>query len=761
MNTRLPRLIPHPTPPQLALLLLALFTAAQFAALLREAPTVDEPAHLARGYTVLRTGDFRLHIGHPPLIGIWAALPLLFDPAIQLPLTDPTWQRADWIEFPITFFWKTANPALAMFRAGRIMIVLLGVLLGAVLYRLAADLGGPWLGLAALALYGLDPNLRAHARLITTDLGVTLGLTACLWLSWRLLRQPTWRLALAAGGVLGLTLASKYTALSVVPALGLVLLWSLRRRPWLVVAYGLSAGFVVWAIYGFQIKPAFGLPTPIPLADYFEELHFALTGIAGTHTYLLGQTSRTGSYAYFFVALLVKLPLPLMLLALAGSASLGGWRYPARGVVRALAVVVFPLALYLALTVLARINIGYRHIAPVWPLIYLGGALGLTALARHGLGRWLAVLAVGWLVFNTLRIYPRDLTFFNELAGGPRNGSRYLVDSNLDWGQDLDELIAYVHDHNLGPIHLSYFGPVPLAAIPVAGYDLQTLPLPPVPTPDWRPYHPAPGWYAISVTHLLGGAVLDDPDTFAYFRHRAPEAIIGNTIYVYHLPPESGTVAICTNPPPALAEAEARRAFGESAARLVLYDCAAGLPLPAGLTWYVFRGEQVTANQTALARLGAELIYDEPHRTDPRFAFSVYRLADAAQHAVRYPSVSVTPQTFGGRATLLGQHSPATLVPGGAAQIETVWEIASIITEPVSIFLHLTAPDGFVLEGSDGFNADYTALRPGDGLIQFHSFTAVNADAHLEVGVYALTLPQPRFVLPSGLDFLHLPITNN
>jgi len=738
---------------RLALLLLALFTAAQLVALNRDSPTVDEPAHLARGYSYLRTGDLRLHIGHPPLVGMWAALPLLADPSIQLPLNAVSWQKADRIEFPITLFWKSGNPALAMFRAGRIMIILFGVLLGATLYRLAADLGGHPLGLAALTLYVFDPNLRAHARLITTDLGVTLWLTACLWLSLRLLRHPHWRLALAGGVAFGLALASKYTALVVVPALGLVLLWNLRRRPTLRITYFAATALTVWAIYRFEFRPALGLAFPIPLASYFEELRFSLADISGTPTYLMGQVSRAGFYSYFFVALLVKTPLPLLLLALTGIARPRGMRHPDR--VRALAVVGFPLAFYFALTVASRVNIGYRHLLPVWPLLYLGGALGLVQLARHPLGRWLGGLALAWLVFNTATTYPRDLTFFNELAGGPAGGHRFLVDSNLDWGQDLGELAAYARAHHLEPLHLSYFGSTPVMAFPIKDFNLQSLPLPPVPAPDWQPLHPAPGWYAISVTHLFGGAVLDNPDTFSFFQHRQPDVIIGHTIYLYHVLPETDTVAVCINPPPAMPAADIRAAFGPALTRLIPYDCSAGLPLPAGPTQYLFRGEQAALNAEALARLGAQLIYAEPHRADPRFAFSLYQLAEPAARAAYYPDHPVAPQIFGGLVTFTGYRYPSPLRPGPPAQVETVWQIQSVVTQPVSLFLHLTAPDGFLLASSDGLNTPVDALLPGDGLIQLHTLdypTGLPDGARWATGLYALTPNLPRYLLPDGGD---------
>lgn len=735
--------------------ILLLFAWAQLAAIPRETPTVDEQAHLARGLTYARTGDLRLYIGHPPLANLIAALPLLPDPRLDLALDDPTWGAADWIEYPITLFWKRANPALTLFAAGRIMIVLLGLVLLAVVYRLGADLGGPAVGLAALALAALDPNLRAHARLVTTDLGVTAMLIGLTWLWRRWDRRPTAALTVATGAAAGLALASKFSAIIWVAALaGLTALTRFRR--WrALLGLGATAALTVWAVYGFELWPVAGRPVPVPFGHYWDEFLWSLTAIARTPAYLLGRVSRDGFLAYFPVALAVKTPLPLLGLGLAGLA-LGrrGWRREAG--------LWFPALAFLAVAVLARINIGYRHLLPALPLVYLAGGAALVMLwrrARWGAwtraGRWAAGLAAAWLAANTAAIYPRDLTFFNELAGGPDNGWRFLVDSNLDWGQDLGELVTFARQRRIDSLYVSYFGSVPVGSIPVRDFPLPARPLPPRPARDWRPYFPAPGWYAISVTHLMGGAVLDDADTFAFFRQRRPDAVLGRTIYVYRVPAEAGTLAICVNPPPSLNPHEARRRFAPRLTRLLLFDCARGLPLPAGRAWYLLRGEQIGLVRPTLERLGAGLIYTEPHRPDPAFAFSVYQLDDAAAQAPAYAPAYPGSATFGGLATFLGwryTESP----PGRPHQAETVWRVEAGLPAPLSIFLHLTAADGFPLAVSDGLNTPFDALRPGDALIQYHPLSEAPAElpagAQFQTGLYLLADPSQRYRLPSGRD---------
>jgi 4-amino-4-deoxy-L-arabinose transferase-like glycosyltransferase len=742
-----------PNPFSLSLLALFLFfTWAELAALRRESPTVDEQNHIARGLSVLATRDPRLYIGHPPLINVISALPLVFDARIQLPLDDVAWRTADWIAFAMELFWKRNNPALVMLTAARLMIVLLGVAFLAVLYRLGADVGGPWLGLGALALAALDPTLRAHSRLATTDLGVTLMLTITLWLWRRWLRRPRPRAAMLAGAALGLALVSKFTALIYVPSLALAALFTLglnRRSVGQCALAMASAALAAWAAYGFELRPAFGLPVPVPMASYGEEF-LSASVVFERYTYLLGSVTRQGSLAYFPLALAVKTPLPLLFSAALGLAL---WL---RRAWRAEAALWFPSVVFLATAILARVNIGYRHLMPIFPLMYLGGALALIWLWRSfQWGRWVAGALIAWLALNTALVYPRDLTFFNEIAGGPDNGHRFLVDSNLDWGQDLGELVEYVRARRIDSIYVSYFGSVPIGSLPVKEYPIPARPLPPRPTSHWRRLFPAPGWYAISLNHLLGAASLDNPDTFAYFRQHQPEAILGRTIYIYYVPEERGVVAACLNPPPSLGEAEVRRTFGAALTRYVPFDCEKGLPLPTGLTWYLLRGEQEALMADALTRLGARLEFREDYPGDPKFAQTLYRLDEPTSRAAAYPAVSVAPQTFGGLASFIGYRYREPLQPGQPAQVQTIWRIESRLPESVSVFLHLTAPDGFTVEVSDGFNAPYDALYPGEALIQFHPLTypaGLPIGSQWRVGLYRLGGAQERYRLPGGAE---------
>ena len=236
-------------------LLLACLFAQTLAHAQSASITFDEGPHLAIGYTTLRTGDLRLqpvHI-HPPLANVLAAAPLLF----QIDLPDPRsvggWEIASLSAITDALVWQYPHPRrLAM--ASRFPIIVMTILLGAVIFRWASDLFGTQAGLVALFLYTFDPNVIAHGSLVTTDMAVVLWGTAAFFLVARYLRRASfsWRYWMGVGVTVGAALASKVSAVSLLPVIGLLCLLGprslpRRRRFLSLVGCLILAFLVLWA----------------------------------------------------------------------------------------------------------------------------------------------------------------------------------------------------------------------------------------------------------------------------------------------------------------------------------------------------------------------------------------------------------------------------------------------------------------------------------------------------------------------------------
>jgi hypothetical protein len=250
--------------------------------------------------------------------------------------------------------------------------------------------------------------------------------------------------------------------------------------------------------------------------------------------FLAGSYSVSGWWYYFPVALLLKTPLALLGL-FAGGLVLTARRGTLLSL-RGEAFLVVPVVLFLAAAMTSRLNIGLRHILPIYPFVILMAALAGEALltrvgGRRGAVALGAVLLAGALEYG--RAYPDTLAFFNAAAGGPRRGFEYLADSNVDWGQGLKPLKRWMDRHAVTRINLAYFG----VADP-AYYGIESTPIwgSTIPTLAPQDIGPPllPGYVAVSVT-LLNGVPFapDQREFYKPLRDREPAALIGGSIRVY------------------------------------------------------------------------------------------------------------------------------------------------------------------------------------------------------------------------------------
>ncbi len=808
-----------------SLLLLILFSLQVTSAPLKS-PTYDEQAYIARGYAFVRLGDQHILVGEPILLDALHALPLLALPDVRLPVDHPSWAETNFHPIAEQFMWYVNHNTDQILFMARIPTMFLTLLLAAFLFRWARELFGLWGSMLSLVLCVFDPNLIAHGQLASSDLGSTVFLFVTVYWAWKLLRRPTWLHVLMTGLFYGLALSSRFSALLFAPGLAAIFLlraWTpspfalalsgrdapagarpaqrpVERLGWLILAgvVILAIAFLtIWAVHGLQVGLVPGWTSfAVPAPSYWQQLQYILPRLSGQKDpvtgFLMGQLYVGGKWQYFIVAFLLKTPMPTLLLLL-GALVLGLLRSRGARHLATPAAAWLPPLLYFAVTLTSKLNLGYRYILPVLPFaILLAGRTGhwLASMMSHLRGarlaaaRATAALAVGWSAWSGLAIYPHYLAFFNEMAGGPDNGWHYLVDSNLDWGQDLKLLRRWMDRYGVGRVKLGYYG----EGVP-SYYGIRFDPL--ICSPDrWQhplyhdlyPADPAPGLYAISVD-LLQGRHLADPDTYAWFRQRTPIAKIGYSIFIYRVPARGSGRAVL-----ALSQLQVSDVQPADYARLktndvrvLWFDAARAIVTPrADDPMWVIRTADTPLHPMLAGLLpqACDASADRSGRPirlcmgNPRSALlarvqavapgaPVWHLAaiqyapgDPAEHGRRLSY----PLSFGDRIELLGYETDppldrGALRPGQPLTLVTYWRAREPVQVPIRLFLHLLDSAGTLRAGEDRLDVWYGGWQEGDLLAQVQQ-VALDADAapglyQMEIGCYN---PQTMQRLPLLVD---------
>ena len=454
--------------------------------------TFDEPAHAACGLEIAATGRYTLELQHPPLARIATGIGLRIG-GLTLPEQGTIWQRGN--EILCSGGRYLSN--LAHARAGTLFFLVLAIV---ITWSWTRRLFDERHAIAAAALLSVTPAFLGHAGLATTDVAVAATTLLALYRVWRWLEQPSTSNAIWCGAGLALAFTSKFSALLFVPAGVIALLvarfpsrspLAARRSLVHLLLIAIAALLVTWAVY------AFSLDAPQQIAT---GLRWAISHERGGHpAYLLGRNSPNGWWYFFLIAFLVKTPIALIILMI-----IGAWGRRAR----------LPLAITLAFFVVTmplHVAIGLRHLLPIYPFVAMLGAAGLL--------RWRipAIALSAWLLIATTLAHPDYLAYFNEATLG--RADFFLVDSDLDWGQDVIRLSRAV-DTRTQPLTIAYFGTA----------DLRRHGLPPFHTlqPGEEPY----GWIALSVTILRKGK---PPGRFDFLAN-VPYTMIGKSIRLYYRP---------------------------------------------------------------------------------------------------------------------------------------------------------------------------------------------------------------------------------
>jgi hypothetical protein len=555
--------------------LLAAMSLQMFAVISRKSITVDEIVMIPSAYYHLAAGNFQLVNEHPPLAKIIAGVPTLFVQPNEVKAEQIAGEPGSIIEkwSYAERFWEN-NPDIfeSLSYWPRVPAIILTVLLGFLIFKLARELFGPVAAVLAVALFTLEPTVLAHGRVVQTDIPATLGYLLLFFAMYRYAKNLSLKNAAWIGAAAGVALLAKFSMLLAGPVLLVFFGWMFWRAPKkgssrraIIIHLGLCAVVAILLInsgYLFQHR-AIAPPDVQWIQESFPRVSGTVTFLTSLVSHLvpadfvlgilrqirhnseghpagfLGMYSRFGWWYYFPVAFALKTTLPFLLLTIA-SLAWATYRWVKDREARFLWMLA-PFLVYTAYVLGSRIDIGVRYYLPAYPFLFilsgafLARAFGSLKLRRAGMFAVIALLA--WIGFEAVRAYPNHISYMNQLAAA-RPHWWYLSDSNVEWGDDARGVGLYlrargetrVRSQFLGDfIMLHHYGVQPLTLANAEGQE-----------PDHTRY------VAIGASFLNGSTVpealkiqgrwateSERQNFFDAYRRRTPEAIIGGSIYLY------------------------------------------------------------------------------------------------------------------------------------------------------------------------------------------------------------------------------------
>ncbi len=579
---------------------------------------VDEIPHVGAGYSYIAKGDMRLNPEHPPLAKDLAGIAMSFLNLNDQPAFETNFWKEDingqW-EFGRRLIYNSGNDAELLTRTAKIPMLAFFVVSAILIFHWTSRLYSPRTGLMALTLFSFSPTVMTHARFVTTDVPALFGVLFATYFFLRYLSTPNQKNFWLAAIMFGLALLTKFSTFLLAPyfvLLALVFGWihadhqKLQYQAVGAIRYFLQTilvfivGFmvVVWPVYYFHtwqypperqyrdtqnLMQSFGkryLADPVvwasdkPVLRAAAQYGLGLLMVAqrsagGNTTYFLGEVSRFGWRSYFPIVYLIKEPLAwwglviLTLLFLAWETVKPHkkfwtkWRNFVKKYFVEFAMLLW-LMIYWATSIQSTLNIGVRHLLPVYPfsiMLVSGRIERIIQKAKITIqnynskfkifnSRWsfsilqfTIYILIGWYILENIKIYPYYLTYFNQVAGGPSQGYKYVVDSNLDWGQDLKRLSQWLDKNNIPEIELDYFGWAdPLYYLGERYEYLSSTKY--IDAQDFLTRNYTNGWIAVSGTFLQGSQGSPDqykPINYVWLQSYTPIVVIGNSIFVYRI----------------------------------------------------------------------------------------------------------------------------------------------------------------------------------------------------------------------------------
>ncbi len=537
----------------------------------RTSATIDEPPHILAGYRYWQCGDFGINPEHPPLLKLLAALPLVSKDLIQ-----PSWDcgskatSQDDSYLAGNLFLVKNNPDSVVIPA-RLSAALMSLLLAALVFLAAREMFGYREAIVALALLAFEPNFIAHGSLVTTDMALTATMFAAVYALFRYLKHPTvFRLTLV-GLAIGLTLAAKHSGLLILPVLFLLFIADfflsrrteietgafrrISRRAAAFVGIVFIGFVVLWTFYGFRYDavPNDSRP-PVLIEEFFvgappEVINSPVLKTLRTVTrifpesyaaglffimrsgdrpmFLFGKVYPTARWFYFPAAFSIKTSVALLVLLALGLLTIGLYRTRRREML----FLLLPALVFFGISLTSGLNIGVRHILPVYPFFVCVAAAGICYWSRkHRIAFYVLTALLIFHAVAAVRTAPNYLAFANDFWGGTGSTHHLLGDSNVEWGQNYKLVSEYLMRENVSDCRIATFGYGEI----VRAYQPCRL----MPNDNGWNYteqlaEPVPP--IVEGTIFLSQAVLPPlgGDEYAPFLQTEPIALIGGSIFVY------------------------------------------------------------------------------------------------------------------------------------------------------------------------------------------------------------------------------------
>lgn len=557
--------------------------AAMMSTYSRLSQTWDEPNHVATGLEWLQDGRYTLWTENPPLARLAVAIGPFLGGA-RLPPAGRT--PAEIERYPLISYamgdavlneGDSPGRRLVLARAGTLPFFIGMVAIPWFWFGRTRPVAA-FLSVATICTL---PPMLGHGALATTDVAFAAMFMLYVWRLVAWFDHATPRAAVLLGLCLGLAVATKFTALIFVPTTTVAFVladallredphalrytWAHRLRQTACVTAP-TACVTVWAVYGFAVGSLLQFPAPVagwiaygpaavgargrlvnaivsmpmPAPAFFNGVLVLFRHNAAGHaTYALGQASHKGIWYFYPLALSVKTPFAFMVFVAAGLAPVvrrmrAEWWVP--GLFGAAAVTLLALSG-------SSLNLGLRHVLILFPMLSSAAAVGLaTTLAdmparRRRTGYVLITALLSWQTLEAARSHPNYLSYFNALARD--EPGYFLVDSDLDWGQGVVQLREFLQTRKVKTVHVAYNGTARLCDV---APEVHALP----------PNTPTAGWVAVSEAQYreVFDLFRDDPPCelrsmhpyagtkghwFTWLDRYAPEAIIADSIRVYHI----------------------------------------------------------------------------------------------------------------------------------------------------------------------------------------------------------------------------------